>query len=176
MSIEDSHGAARPTLPRSRNLATVESVPSRTKGRDANGRFASGNPYSGEAKWRSLMARTLGRDLQGEAGKLAQEAYRHYRAYLADLPCDCASVRSLVAQRARAATLAARYALRGMELGETTELGAQCLAEALKWDQRAERLAVTSLDVSSKLVAVAKARKPDDVHAKVLDVFGKGDR
>jgi hypothetical protein len=171
MSIEQSHGKARPTLPRSRELATPEAGASRTEGRDAHGRFTSGNPWAPGAKWRALIAEGLGRELPGQAGGLGRRAYRLFRAFLADLPADCASVRSLVAQRARAVALADAYAERGAELGVATPEGAAALAEALKWDQRAERLAVTSLDVSTKLAA--KQRKAIDVHASVVEAFGR---
>lgn len=172
MTIEQSHGAARPTLPRSSDLATVpeaERVP--TEGRDANGRFASGNPWAGGAKWRSLIAEGLGRELEGKAGELGRRAHRLFRAFLADMPVDCANVRSLVAQRARAAALADAYALRGAELGLDTTEGGKALSEALKWDQRAERLAVTALDVATKLAVQAK-RRHIDVHADVVAAFG----
>lgn len=172
MSTRKGRGKARTELPRSSELATVESVPDRTVGRDGAGRFASGNPWGPGAKWRSLIAAGLGRDLPGRAGELGRRAHRLYRAFLADMPCDCASVRSLVAQRARAVALADAYALVGAEAGEGTEAGQAALAEALKWCARAERLAVTSLDISTKLAVVARSRKPVDVHAAVLDAFG----
>jgi hypothetical protein len=88
--------------------------------------------------------------------------------FLADLPVDCASVRSLVAQRARAATLADAYACHGALLGLDTAQGAAALAEAHKWDQRAERLAVTSLDVATRLAGKA-GRKVIDVGAALSE-------
>jgi hypothetical protein len=176
MTIENSHGKARPTLPRSSRLAEVDPVAIPSTPRGADGRFAPGPAADrSENRIRELIADGLGRDLPGEAGELARRAVRLYRAFLRDLPCVCASVRSTVAQRARAATLADAYARRGMELGIDNPLGAQCLAEALKWDQRAERLAVTALDLSNKLVAVARARKPDDVHAEIAAAFKRGE-
>jgi hypothetical protein len=169
---EHSHGKMRPSLPRSSDLAAVPEAEQRpTEGRDASGRFTSGNPWAPGAKWRSLIAEGLGRELEGKAGELGRRAHRLFRAFLADLPVDCATVRSLVAQRARAATLADAYARRGAELGLDSPEGSAALAEALKWDQRAERLAVSSLDVATKLAAVGK-RKVIDVHAEVAKAFG----
>ena len=168
---ERSHGKMRPSLPRASDLATVpEADEAPTAGRDASGRFASGNPWAAGAKWRSLVAEGLGRELGGKAGELGRRAYRLFRVFLADLPTDNATVRSLVAQRARAATLADAYATRGAELGMETDAGAAALGEALKWDQRAERLAVTTLDVATKLAG--KRRKVIDVHAEAARVFG----
>lgn len=169
MTIETSHGKARPTLPRASDLTAPDPAPDRTAGRDASGRFTSGNPWAPGAKWRHLVAEGLGRHLEGAAGELGRTAYRLYRAFLADLPTDCASVRSLVAQRARAVALADAYARRAAELGLESTNGMAAASEALKWDARAERLAVTSLDVSSKLAAT---RKPIDAHATVLETFG----
>lgn len=160
MSTRTSHGKARTELPRAAELPAIEAERDPTEGRDAQGRFASGNPWAPGAKWRALIADGLGRELDGKAGEMGRRAYRLFRAFLADLPCDCASVRSLVAQRARAVALADAYAARGAELGMNTTEGAAALSEAQKWDQRAERLAVTSLDVSTKLAG--KQRKAID--------------
>jgi hypothetical protein len=168
---ERSHGAMRPSLPRSSDLATVaEPVASPTAGRDAQGRFAAANPWAAAAKWRSLIAEGLGRDLEGQAGELGKRAYRLFRAFLADLPVDCATVRSLVAQRARAATLADAYARRGQELGLDNPLGAAALAEALKWDARAERLTISSIDVANRMLAVAKKRGDTIDLSKAIEV------
>lgn len=171
MTIERSHGAARTVLPRSSDLATVDAVGEPSGSRDRGGRFAPGNQLGKGRAWKHSIARSLGRDLAGEAGALGDEAYILFAAYLRDLPVDCASVRSLVAQRARAAVLAARYARRAAELGMDSDAGAKALTEAHRWDQRAERLAVTSLDVATRLAAAARAR-PVDAHATVLDTFG----
>jgi hypothetical protein len=170
VTIEMREGKARPTLPKARDLAATEPGSHRTEGRDPHGRFTTGNAWAPGAKWRALIAEGLGRELPGQAGELGRRAYRLFRAYLADLPTDCASVRSLVAQRARAVTLADAYAARGAELGIASQDGAAALSEALKWDARAERLAVTSLDVATKLAA--KLRRTIDVHAPVVAAFG----
>jgi hypothetical protein len=157
---ERSHGKMRPSLPRASDLPTViDPVAIPSVPRDSGGRFAPGaSTDRHENRIRELIADGLGRDLPGEAGELARRAVRLYRAFLRDLPCVCTSVRSIVAQRARAATLADAYSRRGMELGLDNPLGAQCLAEALKWDARAERLAVTGLDQSARYAAVARSR------------------
>lgn len=172
MSTRRSHDAARTELPRSSELAAPEAERDRTEGRDAAGRFTSGNPWAPGAKWRSLIAEGLGKDLEGGAGELGKRAYRLFRAFLADLPCDCASVRSLVAQRARAVALADFYGKVGAKAGPHTEKGREWLGEALKWDQRAERLAISSQDVSTRLAAAA-AKRPIDVHGQVLEAFGR---
>jgi hypothetical protein len=172
MTIERSHGRARPTLPRSSDLTEPLTVGEPSDSRASDGRFAAGNQLATGRGWKHSIARSLGRDLAGEAGELGAEAYALYRAFLADLPCDCASVRSLVAQRARAAVLAARYARRAGEVGIDTADGATALDAAAKWDQRAERLAVTSLDVSTRLATAARARPVIDL-GRLLEDAGR---
>jgi hypothetical protein len=167
MSIEQSHGAARATLPRSSDLTEAGAGRDRTEGRDPQGRFTSRNPWAPGTKWRALIAEGLGRELEGKAGELGRRAYRLFRAFLADLPCDCASVRSLVAQRARAVALADAYAARGAELGILTSEGLEALQQAARWDARAERLAVTSWDVSTVAAKAARSRHPK----KVIDLL-----
>ena len=169
MTIEKSHGKARPTLPRSSDLTDINAVGEPSTARGPGGLFAPGNSLGAGAGWKHAIAAALGAERDGDAGKLGKDAYRLYRAFMRDLPCDCASVRQLVSQRARAAVLSAYYANKAGELGLSSEFGMQANAEALKWDARAERLAVTSLDISIKL---AGARKPIDAHATVLDTFG----
>lgn len=174
MSIEYCRGKARPTLPRLGDLAVVIPAAIPSTPRTADGRFAPGpSADRGENRVRELIADGLGRDLEGTAGELGRLAVRLYRGLLRDLPCVSTSVRSLVAQRARAATLADAYARRGADLGLDHPLAAQCFDQARLWCARAERLAVTSLDISNKLAAVARS-KPIDVHAGVRDAFGKG--
>ncbi len=174
MPIETSHGSARPTLPRSSDLAVPETVGEPSGVRDARGRFASANGIGRGARWKHLLAESLGRDLTGEAGQLGREAYRLYRSFLADLPCDCASVRAMVAARARAAVLAARFARKAAEVGLDSAEGATALAEAARWDARAERLGISSLDVSARLAKAARSR-PIDAHAAVVEAFGDRD-
>lgn len=172
MSTRRSHDVARTELPRSSELATVpEPERTRTEGRDGSGRFTSGNPWAPGAKWRSLIAEGLGRHLTGGAGKIGKRAYRLYRAFLADMPCDSATVRSLLAERARAQALADFYAELGLRTGPHKPEGLAHLAESRLWGQRSERLAVTALDVSTRLARVAR-EKPIDAHAAAVEAFG----
>jgi len=76
-----------------------------------------------------------------------------YAAMLRELPSDGAQVRPLVAARVRCAVLAGRYSLRGAELGLDSDEGRAAVELALRLDQRAERLAVTALDISTRLAA-----------------------
>jgi hypothetical protein len=172
MSTRQSHGSAHTELPRSDELAAQLPERDPTLHRDAQGRFTSGNGIGYGRHWKRTIARMLGVDMHGEAGELARETWVLYRALLAELPYDSASVRQLVAARARAAVLAARYARRASEVGLDTKDGAAALAQSVALDLRAERLAVTSLDISSRLAKAGVGRKVIDVHAAVQEAFG----
>lgn len=172
MSIERSHGKARPTLPRRRDLEAADADRDPCRGRDEHGRFASGNEAGTGRGWKAIVAKHLGRELQGEAGPLAREALQLFRAELAQMPHDGPQVRQLVAARARSAVLAARYAMRAAELGLDTDVGQKAIELSMRLDARAERLAVTALDIASKLAKAEGKRKPIDVHGRVLDTFG----
>jgi hypothetical protein len=169
MSIRTSHGKARTELPRSSDLKPPETDATPTQGRGTGGRFAPGNSIASGNRWKAAIAESLGAALDGDAGKLGREAHRFYRAFLGDLPSDKASVRQLVASRALAAVLATHFARRAAEVGLDTDAGAEALKQAAVWDQRAERLAVTSWDLATKM---AGKRKVIDAHARVLETFG----
>ena len=173
MSIEQSHGKARPTLPRSKDLANVPPAGERPRQRDASGRFAPGNRAGVGRGWRAALARVLGRDLKGEVAPLARESWLTFQAMLKELPHTGAQVSALVAARARSTTLSARYAARAAELGLDTDEGMRALTLSMQLDARAERLAVTSLDIATKLAAADRKRKPGDAHAEVLEAFGE---
>lgn len=177
MAIETSHGAARPTLPRSRDLpAPQERVrPSIPRGPD--GRFAPGARPADHRPPRSLERRMyaeLGAQLRGAAGELARDAWATYRVLLAELPCISPGVQDLALQRAVAATLARRYTRRALEAGLGTPEASEALSEAARWSQRDERLAVTTWDLSSRAAKAAAEHPAADPHAVAAAVFGFG--
>jgi len=161
VSIEHSNGKARPTLPRSSDLRRVESAGNRTEGRDDAGRFAPGNRVSMGARWKNSVKRLLGRGASAEvASDVARQAWGLYLAVMREMPSDGPTVRMLAALQARHAALAAYFTDRAGELGLDTAEGAAALERATKDGQRAERLAVTALDVATKL-ADSKPRSGD---------------
>jgi len=160
VTIERSHGKARPTLPRSGELRPVEAGEKPTEGRDAGGHFAAGNRHGLGARWKATIRRIIGRGATSEqADSVARQAFRLYCALLRELPSDGPSVRTLAALEARHPALAAFETDRAAELGFETEAGQAALERATKHGQRAERLAVTALDVSTRLRA-ARPRDP----------------
>jgi len=150
MPIEHSHGKARPTLARLRDVPAATAVPERTGQRDAKGRFVPGNSQGCGRGWKVAVSKQLGRELKGEAEAVAREAYKLYMAFLRELPSDGPTIRQLCAQRARAAVLSGRYATRAAEAGYDTDDGRRALELSLKLDQRAERLAVTAWDLAAR--------------------------
>jgi hypothetical protein len=172
MPIRVSHGKARLELPRASDLPELPTERLAHGKRDQRGRFVGGNDLATGRGWKAILRKHVTGALKGEAEPLARDAWQLYQGMLRELSCDCASVRQLVAARARAAVLSARYALLAAERGYDTPGGADALEMSIKLDQRAERLAVTSLDLSTKLAVVARKRKPADVHADVLRAFG----
>jgi hypothetical protein len=161
VTIEQSHGKARPTLPRSGELKVVETAREPSEGRAEGGRFASGNRIAAGQRWKASIRKLLGKGATNEtAASLARESFRLYLALLRELPSDGPSVRVLAALQARHAALAAHFTDRAGEFGFETEAGAGALDVALKHGQRAERLAVTTLDVATKLKGKKPRRSP----------------
>lgn len=162
MTIEQSHGKARPTLPRASDLVPVTRTErERTGQRDARGRFAPGNSTATGRGWKAAMAKLLGRSVDDPtASVVARDAWRLYLASLSELPDDGPTVRGLVAMKARHEALAGFWFAQAAAAGLGTPEGIAAGEQATKHGQRAERLAVTALDVASKL-ATAR-RKADD--------------
>lgn len=158
MTIERSHGRARPTLPRLSDVPTTGTAPERDEGRTADGRFGSGNAVARGRGWKRAIRKLLGHVGDDPlASNVAEHAWRLYAAFLRELPHDGPSVRALVAQRARHEALSGFWTDVAASLGMTTEAGIAATDRATAHGQRAERLSVTSLDTAVKLAA---ARKP----------------
>jgi len=172
VTLEHSHGKARPTLPRSRELAVLPTDGKPNRSRDARGRFTGLDSPSNGRGWKQLIGRMAGRELKGEAAELGRAAWRLYLAQLEELPHTGPNVRSLVAAQARSAILSARYAQRAAELGLDTLAGRAALDMSAKLDARAERLAVTALDIAIRLAKAQRAGRVVDAHARVLEAFG----
>ena len=164
MPIEQSHGKARPILPRASDLAPVlDAVPERRRQRDVLGRFAHGNVVGRGRGWKLAIAKVLGRAAEDPiACAVAADAWKLYAAALREMPDDGPTVRGLVALRARHEVLAAFWHHHAAVVGLVTPEGIAAQEQATKHGQRAERLAVTALDVASKLAAAKRARTDDN--------------
>jgi|SRR5579859_1157889 len=158
MTVERSHGKARPTLPRSSDLHTPEPAAKPTDGRGAHGHFAAGNPIGVGARFTHTVRKSLGAQAAtGDALVVARDARRVFGHVLAALPSDAAPVRALLAVYARHQALHAYYTLRAEAAGLDTPAGLKLLEVADRQSQRAERVLVTVHD----LARVHAARRPD---------------
>lgn len=162
MTIEMSHGKARPVLPRSSDLQSVEADRNPRDGRTQGGHFAAGNRIGVGARWKASVKKLLGRTADDTiTAAVGADAWRVYLATLRSMPSDAAPVRSLVALHARHVAVAGYFTNRAAEVGLDTKEGLAFLEVASHHGQRAERTAVTALDVSTKLAA-SQTKAPAD--------------
>lgn len=160
MTIERSHGKARPSLVRASDLVPPESAPKPTDARGPGGRFAAGNRASVGARFTATIKKSLGtRAGAGEALVVARDARRLFGHTLASLPSDAPPVRALLAIYARHAALHAYYTLRAEAEGLDSEKGLALLAVADRQSQRAERTLVTAHDLA-RVHAEARGARP----------------
>ncbi len=169
MTIEKSHGKARPTLPRSSDLVSVPQMePPRTAARGPDGRFLPGHRTGRGKGAKRQLARLMGTDSDDPITALvASAAATAYRAHMQELPNQGSIVSSLVSLASRHEALSAFYQAEGAKHGYASETGTAALQEASKHGQRAERLLVTALDISKALAASTKA-EPFDILADYM--------
>jgi hypothetical protein len=180
MSIEHSHGKARPTMPRPSDLRLVGAEAQRPAWRGADGRVGTGNELGKERGQKMDLARMLGRDATGEdALAVTREATRTYRAALRELPSQGELVRRAAARMARHCAAETFFAAKSIEAGLETEDGMRFDTLATRHGERGERCLVVLLDVAGALARPSKrnARRPsapknNNVHAALEKEFG----
>jgi hypothetical protein len=64
--------------------------------------------------------------------------------------------------------LAGFFVARAAQLGLDTPEGAAALEMSMRLDQRAERLAVTSSDIATRMAVSAGKKRVNPVHARIL--------
>jgi len=161
MTIEQSKGKARPTLPRASDLQTPEAVRKPSAGRGEAGRFAAGNRIGIGARWKATLKKALGTTGEGEAGIVAADAQRVMTHVLRALPSDAAPVRVLVGIHARHVALHAYYTAKAEAAGLDTPKGQELLQIADRQSQRAERTLVTAHDVARVHAEAERLAKAD---------------
>jgi hypothetical protein len=162
MTIERSHGKARPALTRSSDLQPTEADTKPTAGRDAHGHFAAGNPIGVAARFTHTIRKALGsKAASGEALIVARDARRVFGHVLASLPSDAPPVRALLSIYARHQALHAFYTVKAEELGLDTPEGLKLLEVADRQSQRAERVLVTCHDLAR--VHAERSRREENV-------------
>ena len=164
MTIEHSHGKARPTLPRGGDLQQLPASATdreRSRSRQPDGRFAHGNDAARGRGWKRAISRMLGRAVEGldeHAQLVADDSWRTFCATMRELPVDGPTVRGLAALGARHAALAAFWHARAASVGLATDEGIQAQEMAMKHGQRVERLTVSMLDAARVLGKSRSAR------------------
>jgi hypothetical protein len=151
--METSKGKMRPSLPRSGDLPTVSDADRERAGeRSADGRFRTGNVIGRGRGWKRAIAKQLGRQVDDPIAQVvADDAWRVFSAALRELPSDGPMVRGLAALMARHQALAAFWTAQAATVGLTSDAGIAAQEQATKHGQRAERLAVTCLDIAIRL-------------------------
>lgn len=163
-----------PAAPKPSKLAA--SIPDGTerhvRNHKPNGRFAEGNKASAGSHWRAEIRKQLGvLAADDETRRLANEAQYLFRCLMRDMPVDGAGVSALVASRARATVLAAWFAAESARVGMTSDRGMKLLDTSMKLDARAERLAVTAIELAGRQ---HKAKKQDAVGLAGLGELREG--
>ncbi len=149
MTIERSHGKARPTLPRASDARPAETDDKPTDVRAPHGHFAAGNRSGIAARFTATVKKALGsKTSTGDARVVTRDARRVMSHVLAALPSDAAPVRVLVAIHARHVALHGYYTAKAEEAGLDTDRGMELLAVADRQSSRAERVLVTAQDVA----------------------------
>jgi hypothetical protein len=106
-----------------------------------------------------------------EIRELAGQASALYRARIEELIYETPTVSALIAEGSRSFVLSARYAHRATELGLDSPEGRLALELSMKLGARAERTAITALDLSARLAQWA-ALDETDPHSAAADLFG----
>jgi hypothetical protein len=164
VTVERSHGKARPTLVRASDLAAVETDNTRPSNHGPGGHFTPGNTAAKDGRFRATVKKALGnRADKGEVGVVASDARRVHGHILRAMPSDAAPVRVLAAIHARHVALNAYFTAKAEAAGLDTPAGMKLLDVAGRESQRAERTLVTLHDLARvHAVHDAKSRGPVD--------------
>lgn len=154
---ERSKGKARPRQVRSSDLVTMPRTDSdRPRQRDASGRFTPGNAAAIGRGAKAQIKRQLGRgvNVTDEAALLVmKDANRLFGETMLTLPSDDPTTRQLCALYCRHASMASFWSAQASVAGLGTDEGIAASEQATKHGQRAERVAVTMLDVARTMAA-----------------------
>ena len=149
-------------------IASLETVAERPSERQEGGRFGAGNQIARGRGWKTAIKKMLGRGVADVAAEgVALDAWKIFCANVRELPNDGSIVRGLLMRKARHEALSAFWEHQASSLGLLTDEGIMAQGEALKHGQRAERLAVTAIDIATKL-ASKKDVQPFDPLAAYL--------
>src|ERR1700733_14214048 len=128
VTIEQSHGKARPSLPRASDLVPPKADAKPPQGRTSGGHFAAGNRIGIGARGKATLKKALGNPAaDGDVGVVASDAQRVMAHVLRSLPSDAAPVRVLAGIHARHVALNAYYTRLAEVAGLDTAQGLKLL-------------------------------------------------
>jgi len=160
MALVNEKGKLRPQPPRLKNIPAAATARERDRNRDSRGRFVGGNRAATGRAWKSIVRRALGRDATAaETDSIYRDAGTLFAAQLRQLPSQVPQVQDAVARGARASVLSSRTAALALEAGLETDAGRKLLELSIKLDARAERLAVTALDLAQRFAKAESAKQ-----------------
>lgn len=176
MTIERSHGKARPSLPRASDARSAETDAKPTDLRAAHGHFAAGNRSGVEARFVGTVKKALGGGAgEGENRIVTRDAKRVMSHVLRSFPSTAAPVRVLVAIHARHVALNAYFTAKAEAAGLATPEGLKLLEVADRQSQRAERTLISAQDMARVCATeAARRREPVDAHAELVTVLAGG--
>lgn len=132
------------------------------------GMFGLNNKAGVGKGWKKAIAGMMGRDATDpQVQRVSDDTWRLFAAGIREMPHDGPTVRGMLALKCRHEALAAFWSVKAGEFGLTTPDGIAAQQQASQHGQRAERLAVTAIDISTRLAAAARA-KPVDAHKTLL--------
>lgn len=157
--IRRSHSKARPELPRRAELRVVAPSKDPKEGRDGGGRFAPRNKHSADRGWRTAATRLLGRDVPDPVmRRVSEDMRRLHGAVLREVPAsDSVIVRTLAAQWAQVSAACSYWGAVAIDKGLSSAEGIAAAERSRVFGQRSERVAVSLLDLGSRM---ASAEKP----------------
>lgn len=89
------------------------------------------------------------------------------------MPNDGPTVRGLLAAKCRHEALAGFWTARSVELGLSSDGGIAAQHEATEHGRRAERLAVTALDIACRIAKAENAKRPESAHGALVEALAE---
>ncbi len=175
MALRFEKGKLRPQRRRLKDLPRTATASEPSQSRGPDGRFAPGNKAAVGRVVRESIKRQLGRDTTApQVEQLYRETLSLFRSHLAELPDDGSRIQSLVSRQARWEVIGARVATRALEVGIETPEGQRLLDTAMKLDARAERLAVTALDLAERAAAdTPRGPAVDPILVRAAEIYAE---
>jgi len=164
VTLEKSHGKARPTLPRASDLPEIDPTELEEKlsiPRGVHGHVLPGAKLAVGARFAHTVKKSMGGQTTKVNRIITRDAKQTFANILPVMASDVAPVRSLLAVASRHCALNAYFTARAEEAGLDSTLGLQYLEIADRQSQRYERVLVTCHDLA-RIHAQVRDNKPFD--------------